>query len=371
MAALWLWSLTTGVMLLGTFYTIHRFRSFKPRRLFPYPPVSILKPLKGVDNGLEENLRSFLQLDYPSYEIIFAVANDKDPSLPLVEKLLTEHSSCDARLMIGEVVLGFNPKVNNLIEPYDRAKHDLILISDSNIRVDSDYLKNKVATLSENPKVGIVTAYVKGTSGEDLGGELEQLYLGTFYARWLNAACGAGLGFVLGKSMLFRRSLLNKAGGLRELSKYIAEDYEAGKAIERLGYKVGLMKKPITQFIGKNSVQGFVLRHQRWGTIQKAHHPLVFYAAPLQLPALASFLAYHAFPNDSVFAASLSLVLWCMADLWLYSALGSKVTLATVEVWATKAFLTPLIWLRAALTNSVCWRGNLLTIGRRGVVSRK
>jgi ceramide glucosyltransferase len=331
----------------------------------------VLKPLKGVDNGLEENLQSFLSLDYPSYEVIFSVADEKDPSVQVVQKLLDKNPAVQARLIVGEVTLGYNPKVNNLIRSYDEAKHDLILISDSNVRVEGDYLKSKVACILTDRKVGIVTAFVRGIEGEGLGGELEQLYLSTFYARWLNAAVGTGLGFVLGKSMLFRKSILEIKGGLRELAKFIAEDYEAGKMIQSVGYKVDLMKKPITQYIGNTTTQSFVLRHQRWGVIQKAHHPIVFFAAPLQLPAFAAVMAYLGFPKDGATAATASLVIWCLMDLWLYQALGGKPSIKTFEVWATKAFLTPIIWLRACLTNTIVWRGKPLKIGHKGVVKAK
>lgn len=368
-AALWLWSLTTGVMLWATFFTIRRHRLSKPKTISTYPSVSILKPLKGVDNGLEANLKSFFVLNYPSYEIIFSVADKQDPCIPLVKDLIEKNPACDAKLLIGETLLGFNPKVNNLAQSYASAKYDLILISDSNIRVDANYLANKVSYLMSNPKAGIVTAYVQGVGGEELGGELEELYLTTYYARWINAARAVRHGFVLGKSMLFRKSLLERGGGLKQLAKYIAEDYESGKMIERLGYQVELLNTPIQQYVGKTTLKNFVQRHQRWGTITKAHNPLVFFAAPLQLPLFVSFLAYVACPDYGLMAATVSVLIWCFSDLWLYSALGGRVTTKTIEIWALKAAITPIIWLRAAINRKISWRGRDLVIGKGGIIA--
>src|SRR3989344_3043795 len=154
--------LALGLTICGTLLTLRRFRTPPPhlRRDFARYPVTILKPLKGVDPALEANLESFFLLDYPEYEIFFSVADPNDPALKVVRRVLRRHPDVKARVLVGAVELGLNPKVNNMVLSYDRASHDLILISDSNVRVKPDYLTRVVAHMDRD--VGIVTAVVAG-----------------------------------------------------------------------------------------------------------------------------------------------------------------------------------------------------------------
>ena len=157
--------------------------------------------------------------------------------------------------------------------------HDWVLISDSNVRVNPDYLKRLVAHLS--PGVGMVTAVIAGQDASGVGGNLEATYLNTFYARGMNIAAGFGRVCVVGKSMLFQRSTAKRFGGMRTLGCYLAEDYMAGEAMRRLGLQVVIACDPVEQVIGEYSFDSFWKRHLRWGRIRKRHGMSAFALEPL------------------------------------------------------------------------------------------
>src|SRR5262249_8531274 len=159
-----------------------------------------------------------------------------DPAASVVRSLMARYPKINAKLLVGIIEAGLNPKVNNMLRSYDCAKYDLILISDSNVRVGSGYLKRMVAHMSTS--IGMVTSVVAGVSPKGLGGALEATYLNTFYARMMHFTARCGESCVVGKSMLFRKSIAKRFGGIRTLACYLAEDYMAGEAMKKLGYEV-------------------------------------------------------------------------------------------------------------------------------------
>ncbi|MEO6811580.1 MAG: glycosyltransferase, partial [Isosphaeraceae bacterium] len=155
------------------------------------PPVTILKPLKGMDEGLEENLRSFFRLDYPVYQLLFGVSDPNDPAVPVVERLLAEFPNQDARLIVGYPPFGLNPKVENLAALLVHRTHETILISDSNVRVRPGYLRETACYLAD-PSVGLVTNLFAGVGEARFGAALENLQLNGFIAGGVAAATVTG-----------------------------------------------------------------------------------------------------------------------------------------------------------------------------------
>ncbi len=205
-----------------------------------FSPVSILKPLKGLDDGLFDNLESFCNLDYPQYEIIFALQNQNDPAYKVVKKIKEKYPSHDITIVVEYCDEGLNPKVNNLIPAYKRAKYDLILISDSNVRVEKNYLTD-ISRHMDDRTVGLVSNMIRGVSGRSLGAVMENLHLNSFIVgsvclldKYLKMPC------VVGKSMLMRKSDLDAIGGLIAVKDFLAEDYIIGERIHRLGKRVVL-----------------------------------------------------------------------------------------------------------------------------------
>lgn len=364
--------MAVGLNSLGTWLAWEHFKKTPPHLDAPFRlfPVSILKPLKGADQGLEENLRTFFELDYPVFELLFSIADLKDPACEVLERLMRQYPHVNAQVFVGDVDVGPNPKVNNLLRSYTEAKYDWILISDSNVRVQQDYLKRLVANLE--PGVGVLTAVVVGRSAYGLGGWLEAVYLNTFYARGMILLQGIGKAPVVGKSMLFQRSVAERFGGIRTLARYLAEDYVAGQAMRRLNLKTLIMTDPIEQHLGHYSIREFWLRHLRWGRLRKSQAFLAFCIEPLfssMFSGILGSIAFHFFLGVSIPIFVLShLLFWWLCDSLIYWRLASTLDFKTPFVWLLRELLAFPLWVHTASGNTVMWRGNRLKLLSGGVL---
>ena len=306
------------------------------------------------------------------FELIFSIASPFDPVIPIVEKLMTRYPSVDARLIIGDVEVGPNPKVNNMIRSYEAAKYDWLLISDSNVRVPKNYLTRMTAHLDNG--VGMVTAAVSGQNPEGLGAHLEATYLNTFYARGMILADRVGKPCVVGKAMLFRRSVANRFGGIKSLARYLAEDYMAGEAMRMLGYSVVIATDPVHQYLGQYSVSAFWQRHLRWGRIRKAQAPLAFFFEPLSGSIISGLLGAFAFQNrfgvplESFLAVHLGV--WAFCDLLVMMVMGSELSVMIPLAWFVRELLALPLWVAIASNNTVNWRGQKLKIQPGGMIAQ-
>src|SRR5262249_10753324 len=186
----------------------------RPKALADHTPaVTIFKPLKGMDEGLEENLRSFFRLEYPVYQVIFGVADADDPAIAVVRKLQEEYPDHDTTLVVGTPAFGLNPKVENLAAMDRHRKHGVILISDSNVRVRTSYLRETASYLAE-PGVGLVTNLFAGVGEVHAGAIMENLQLNGFIAGGVAGAAVMRVTCVVGKSMLMPVAALEAIGGL-------------------------------------------------------------------------------------------------------------------------------------------------------------
>ena len=363
-------SAATSSLLAGTWLAFRHARRQPPYLDAPFGlfPVSILKPLKGHDPSLRENLESFFLLDYPEYELLFSVASPSDPAKPIVAELMDRYPRIRARLVVGEVKVGVNPKVNNLVTAYEHARHDWLLISDSNVRVERDYLKRLVGHLDNG--VGMVTQVVAGQQAGGVGGLLEQAYLNTFYVRGMLLAAALGRPCVVGKAMLFRRSDADRFGGLKVLGRFLAEDFMAGEAMRRLGLRVVIASDPVTQVIGYHSVRQFWNRHLRWGRIRKKQALPAFVLEGL----LSAMVAVPA--GALALAELLSLPTWALAlglgGIWYTcdAAVSAVVARRWLAPWAWlgREMLSIPLWIGTLLGNRVEWRGRKLTLGPSGLL---
>ena len=326
--------------------------------------------MKGAEPGMDENIQSFFTLDYPVYEIIFSVADPRDPARAVVGRALQRHPGFPARLILGDLDVGPNPKVNNLLHSYREARYDCLLISDSNVRVRPDYLRRVASYLK--PDVGVVTAVVAGMAGRGFGGKLESTFLNSFYARWMHVAFRLGCGFVVGKSMLFRRSVADRFGGVGNLSHYIAEDYMAGKAMERLGLKVVVMREPIRQHIGEFRFHAFWSRHIRWGRIRKSQSPIAFFFEPLLGAIVSGGLGALAFQSWMGFSPraflAIHLAIWAVLDVLMIRHFEERWDPLAPFLWLIREVLAIPLWIHIACGSSIRWRGNQLKILPGGLV---
>src|SRR5580692_6247641 len=231
---------------------IGRFRRTPRREPRQYPSVSLVRPLCGIDNYAVETLRSTFDLDYPHYEIMFCVASANDPVLPLVQNLIAENAGASAQVLIGDDRVSTNPKLNNLLKGWRAAQHEWIIIADSNVLMTRDYIQRLFASWRED--TGLVASPPIGARPEGVWAEIECAFLNTYQARWQYLVDSLGRGFAQGKTMLWRRADLERAGRIEALgSNEVAEDAAATKIVRGAGLKVRLVDRPLAQPLGRRS----------------------------------------------------------------------------------------------------------------------
>lgn len=228
-------------------------------------PVSILKPLKGVDPDIYQSFRSHCLQDYSEYEIIFGVSNIDDPAVPVVEQLRREFPDRSIQLVICHEILGPNVKVSNLEQMVAEARHPHLLVNDSDIRVAPDYLRRIMAPLKDE-SVGMVTCLYRGVAAPTLGSRLESLGISTDFCAGVLVArqLEGGLRFGLGSTLAFRRSDLEEVGGFRSIVDFLADDYELGRRIAGLGLQVVLSEVVVETHLPAYDLRGFLTHQLRW-----------------------------------------------------------------------------------------------------------
>jgi len=328
------------------------------------PPVTIFKPLKGLDEGLEENLRSFFELDYPVFQLLFGVADTDDPAIGVVRRLFAEFPGRDAQLVVGCPVFGLNPKVENLAAMERYRKHETILISDSNVRVRPSYLRETACYLAE-PGVGLVTNLFTGVGEVHTGAVLENLQLNGYIAAGVALAALLRVTCVVGKSMLLPARVLEEIGGFGGVRNLLAEDQAIGIRVRKAGYAIRLSHHVISNVNQARSFRWFLNRHSRWFKIRRRLAPATFLAEPLA--NLGTIGLVWALSDESGVAwggllvlAGLGMLRDAVQTRWLR---GSFPRLRHVLLSPIKdLFLLP-VWFDALVNRRVDWRGNRFLVG--------
>src|SRR6266853_5466200 len=229
------------------------------------PPVTILKPLRGVDPQMYESFRSHCVQNYPEYEIIFGVSEADDPAVDAVHQLMQEFPNCKIQLVVCPQVLGNNRKTSNLVQMLPHAQHDNILINDSDIFVTPDYLRRVMAPFASE-KVGMVTCPYRGIAADTLGSKLESVGISTDFIAGVLAArqVEKGIHFALGSTLAMSRTALEAIGGLEPLVDYLADDFELGNRISRAGFEVVLVDLVVETHLPPYSFRQFFEHQMRW-----------------------------------------------------------------------------------------------------------
>lgn len=329
------------------------------------PPVTIFKPLKGVDEGLEENLRSFFRLDYPVYQILFGVADPDDPAILVVQRLLAEFPEQDAHLVIGTPVFGLNPKVENLAAMDRYRKHDVLLISDSNVRVRPNYLRETACYLAE-PGVGLVSNLFAGVGEQQTGAVLENLQLNGFIAGGVAAAAVTGVTCVVGKSMLMPAQALAAAGGFAGVRNLLAEDQALGVRIRKAGYGIRLSHHVIDNVNHARGFRWFLNRHSRWYKIRRQMALGPFLAEPMANLATVGIVWAASGESGIAWGGLLVLLgLGVVRDAAHSLVLrGSIPKVRHLMLSPVKDLLLLPVWADAIVNNRVQWRGHRFLVGR-------
>ncbi len=238
------------------------------------PPVSVLKPLKGIDPEIYESFRSHCLQDYPKYEIIFGVSDANDPAAESVRQLQREFPLREIRLVVCPTMLGANVKVSNLAQMLPQARYEHLIVNDSDIQVQPDYL-HKVSAPLENEKVGMVTCLYRGEAIATLGSRLESLGISTDFCAGVLVArqLEGGIRFGLGSTLALRRADLEKIGGFESFVDHLADDYELGKRIADLGLSVELSHVVVVTHLPAYTLREFLSHQLRWARAVRDSRP--------------------------------------------------------------------------------------------------
>ncbi|MGB8459830.1 MAG: glycosyltransferase, partial [Candidatus Acidiferrum sp.] len=242
------------------------------------PPASILKPVRGLDHEAYENFASFCRLDYPEYEVVFAVSDASDPVIPAIEKLRADFPACSIRLIAEIPCLGTNDKVNNLCQLVQKAKYDFLVMSDSDVRVEPDYLKEVMAPFA-NPEVGAVTAFYKSLSAGNLASNLDalEMYMDSAPGALVARKIEGKMRFAFGWTMATSKRQLAEIGGWEAMANYHSDDFELGKRIAQCGHSVELLRKPVTMVFPKENLLDHLRRELRWSIGLRSVRPLGYW----------------------------------------------------------------------------------------------
>ena len=325
------------------------------------PPITLVRPLCGLEHFSRETLQSTFAIDYPQYEILFCVADAADPIVPLARAVMAEHPGRNAQLLIGEDALGANPKLNNMAKGYRLSSFEHIVFVDSNVFTPPDYLDQLAVALQSG--AGMVTAPPVGLAPIGLWAELECAFLNSYQARMQYTIDTLGRGFAQGKTLCFRRADLDH-GGLAQLASEPAEDAASTKMMQAKGRRVRLAG-PFPQLIGPRNATQMWKRQVRWARLRRASFPQFFAPEILAgaLPPLVTlFIGLHELGIASPLAAVLFLILWYAPELLLLRAAGWPRSLAAILL---RDLMLPIVFIAGCAGSSFEWHGNRMSTAQQ------
>lgn len=345
---------------------LRRFLSAKPRQpKRPMPPISILKPLSGSDDGLWENLESFAALDYPDYEVLLGVHTLSDPAVPIAQKIIEKYPH-RFRLVVQNGSPGLNPKVNQLITLAKAARHDVLLVSDASVRVGNGYLP-EIAACLEDPEVGMVTHIFAAEGEQSLGSLLDNYHLMSHYGGGAIAARDAGgQTLVNGKSTAFHRADLDAMGGFEAVCDYAAEDFVLGLWVGRkIKKKVCFARyTPITLSVNR-TIGEYVRRYQRWSIMQRTGGGyLVYLSQTMVYPLILATIGLLLHPTVDRLLWWLAIgVVKAILDYIQASMLRyTRLSPVSMLLGPLNDLLVLWIWTYGLLWNKTVWRGTVLKV---------
>ncbi len=353
----------------ATFAAWRFFRRERKNNLRSYtPPVSILKPVRGVDFASYENYSSFCRLNYPDYELLFAVNDAADPSVPLIHRLIAEFPGRTIRLLVGAENLGANRKVNKLARLSHEAQHEILALTDGDVRVGPNYLREVVAPFVYE-SAGAVTSFYRSVAEHNLGAELEAIGASSdFFAGVLMADLTEGVNFALGASIVTTKRWLSKIGGFESIAGMLADDYELGLRIAEAGGRVLLSREPVWTMYPAQTARSFWNHQLRWARTVRLCRPLSYFGLIFTLGLPWTLLAALVAPAKWISAA------YVLAYLVLRYVMAWTVGVWGVgdDVLRQKLWLVPLrdaiysaVWIASFASNRITWGGQEYTM-RKG-----
>jgi len=328
------------------------------------PPASIVKPVRGLDHEAYENFASFCRLDYPEYEVLFAVSEGDDHVCAVIEKLHADFPACSIRLITNVPRMGTSDKVNNLCELVQNAKYELLVMSDSDVRVEPDYLTQVIAPFAD-PEVGAVTAFYRSLSAGNLASNLDALgmYMDSAPSALVAKKIEGRLQFAFGWTMATSKRHLSEIGGWEKMANYHSDDFELGKRIAESGHRIELMTKPVTMVFPRETLAEHFRHELRWSIGLRSVRPLGYWG----------LVFTHGLPWAFLGATAALLIGWMpVALFYLVTYLVLRVGLTwTTGRWGIGdrqlgkiLWLVPVrdaisfvIWLAGFFSDKIIWRG--------------
>ena len=321
-------------------------RSRRPADCLAPPPhapaVTIVRPICGLENFIEETLRSSFLIDYPRFEILFCVARADDPAAHLAQRLMADYPWIDARLLVGDERISGNPKLNNMFKGWREASHDFVVFADSNVLMPRDYVQRLLAQFDAD--AGLVCSPPIGSRPGNL---------------WAEVECAQG------KTMMWRRADLENAGGIRRLGEEVAEDAASTKVVREAGHKVRIVDAPFPQPLGRRALADVWKRQARWAQLRRASF-LTFFLPEILSGALLPLAAtaFLAFAYDLPVAAALFAfgALWYGAEMLLAFTAGWPLSVRSLFAAILRDLMIPPLWAMAWSDAGFVWRGNAMTL---------
>ena len=339
------------------------------------PPVTVLKPLCGAEPGLYENLRSFCQQDYPEFQIVFGVRDRDDPALAVVARLLAEFPSLPIDVVVDPRQHGSNRKVSSLINMLGRARHDVLVMADSDACVGPDYLTTVTTPLLDR-KVGLVTCIYHGEPTPRIWSRLGAMYVNEWYMpSVLLARLFGHEGYASGQTICVRRETLQGIGGLRAIADHLADDYQLGELVRGLGLRI-VLSPYVLRAEHHEPTLDLLLRHEvRWMRTLRVLRPrsfrLIFFGFSLPMALMGLLLcAAGAGSVPSVLAWTLfEVTVVARVALHLAHRLrGERPLLADFWLLPARDLLLCWVWWRTFSTSRITWRGGEFDVDAHGIM---
>ncbi|CAF0859678.1 unnamed protein product [Rotaria sordida] len=377
------WAFLATFHLLGIIYGLYKFhRKPSHSNLKEIPGVSIIKPLTGLDTNLYENLKTFFNLQYPRYELLFCVQEHDNELIDLIERLREEYPDVDSQLFVGSQKFSSgdkllkndtmdikNPKIYNMLPAYEKAQYPYILISDSGLLMHEHTLYDMVMCMTDN--VGLVHQMPFTCDRKGFAASVEKVYFGTQHARMYMTINLIGINCVTGMSCLIRKECIDRVGGLRAFGHYIAEDYYIAYEVAKQGWKLRVASTPAQQNSGEYSVSTWIDRMIRWCKLRMRLSPLA-YLEPLQecfsSAILAGIVTNYLFEWNALVVAACHILIWFILDyLMLRITQGGALPFSKFEfaiAWLLREFSSFYIYFKAFTGSSIVkWRGKEYRLG--------
>jgi len=352
-------------------YRTHAFKRCRPTHSGFAPSVSVLKPLCGIQPGLYETLRSFCAQAYPEFQLVFGTNDPADPAVDVVRRLIDEFPSLDMVLVCDGHALGANPKLSNVVNLYKSARHDVIVLADSDVQVGPDYLRTVVAPLADSG-TGLVTCLYGAVPMPGLPSALGAMYVNDWFFPSALVAAARPLGYAFGATIACRRDVLDALGGFESVADYLADDYMLGRAVAETGRRVELSPLVVRIIVHERDFSALVGHELRWARTIRSVRPVGYLLSFVTFGAPLALLAVAVGGATPVTIAALSANVVARLFGWHATrrTAGLPLRLGDACLLPVRDVLSLGIWLWSFCGRAVRWYGQSFTIDHQGRLRR-